>query len=250
MQTDVNTLMSLDFSENDARVYLCLAELKNATANPIIQNTGLHRALVYTSLEHLVARKLISSAEIKGKKHFSITSPDFLVQEFEEKQEKAKNMVNLIKSKINSESQEITLHQGNDEYLKLLTTLINELPSGSTKYVLGTGGKIFMEKTMNSIWKKYHAVVNNRKVRIHMIAYNSQKPDLEPSLSKMNVYTTKYLSDDSENPAGIHIYPEINTVLNIIYSDELNPVTAIRIKNKALTESYLKLFKNLWIQGK
>ena len=36
--------MKLGFSENDAVVYLALAELNTATSNPLITNTGLHRS--------------------------------------------------------------------------------------------------------------------------------------------------------------------------------------------------------------
>lgn len=53
-----------------------------------------------------------------------------------------------------------------------------------------------------------------------------------------------------ENPSGIHIYPEVNTVLTIIYSDKNRPVTAIKMVNPSLVKGYLNLFGNLWKMGK
>ena len=107
-----------------------------------------------------------------------------------------------------------------------------------------------MRETMRPIWKKYHAVAKAQSLNIKMIAYDRQRDALKVDTDREGIYEVRYLSDASENPAGLHIYPEIGTVLNIIYSDQLTPVTAIRIKNKALADSYLRLFKHLWEQGR
>ncbi|MEI6553186.1 MAG: helix-turn-helix domain-containing protein [bacterium] len=246
MNKSINNLMKLGFSENDAAVYLALAELKSATSNPLITNTGLHRSLVYTSLEHLVARKLVSEFETKGKKTFSIVSPDILIEEFEEKQRIAEDISKNIKQKMTTETQEITIHKGNDEYLALLTSLIKQLPKGGTKYIIGSGGEDFMEETMRPIWKKYHNAVDDASITIKMIGYKNQKESFQRETEREGSYNIKYLESDTENPAGVHIYPEAGVVLNIIYSNKEQPVTAIKIKDHNLVKGYLNLFNTLW----
>jgi hypothetical protein len=80
-----------------------------------------------------------------------------------------------------------------------------------------------------------------------MIAYEQQKQFIEDDIKKHgDMYRIKYLKEKNENPAGIQIYPKLNTVLNIVYSDKNNSVVAIKIKNKKLTQSYLNLFHQLW----
>ena len=106
-----------------------------------------------------------------------------------------------------------------------------------------------MQQTMRPIWEAYHAVAREQDIRIHMLAYTSQRTALESDIANNTLYTVRYLPDEIENPAGIHIYPAIGVILNIIYSDNTTPVTAIKIKNSALTEGYLNLFKNLWKMG-
>jgi sugar-specific transcriptional regulator TrmB len=246
MNKTTNDLMKLGFSENDATVYLALAELKTATSNPLITNTGLHRSLVYTSLEHLVARKLISEFETKGKKTFSIVSPDILVEEFEENQKIAESVSKNIIHKMSAETQEITIHKGNDEYLALLTSLIKQLPNGGTKYIIGSGGEDFMEETMRPIWKKYHNAIDGAKITIKMIGYKNQKESFQKETEREGSYKIKYLDTSTENPAGIHVYPEAGVVLNIIYSNREQPVTAIKIKDQNLVKGYLNLFNTLW----
>jgi sugar-specific transcriptional regulator TrmB len=246
MNKTISSLIKLGFSENDAVVYLALAELKTATSNPLIINTGLHRSLVYTSLEHLVARKLVSEFEIKGKKTFSIVSPDILIEEFEEKQKIAMDVSSKIKMKMSAETQEITIHKGNDEYLALLTSLIKQLPRGGSKYIIGSGGEDFMEETMRPIWKKYHTAVDNAGITIKMIGYKNQKSAFQKETEKEGSYEVRYLDASTENPAGVHIYPEAGVVLNIIYSNKEHTVTAIKIKDQSLVKGYLNLFNTLW----
>lgn len=245
-----NSLLNLGFTANDAEVYVALIKIGASTADSLIKETGLHRNLVYTALTHLVARKLATEQTVKNKKHFSPNTPQFLIDEFTEKTNIARDVAEEIEKSIPKDKQEITIHQGNDEYLKLLTSLIKRLPKGATKYIMGTGGDEFMKNTMLPIWKKYHNVAFAQEIKIKMISYEDQKSSIEAPANEAGIYEIKYLSSNTENPAGIHIYPEVDTVLNIIYSDSSHPVTAIMIKNRALTQSYLNLFNNLWKTAK
>ena len=243
---DIIELQKIGFLANDAVVYLKLIEIGTSSAGPIITGTALHRNVVYTSLEHLVGRKLVEVKEIRGVKTFSAVEPSVLLTEFDEKKRIADNIVQTLGQRIGSNKQEITIHEGNDEYLLLLTNLIGAMPKYSTKYVLGTGGQEFMDATMIPIWKKYHKVAHSRGISIKMIGYDLQRKIIQSYTDSERIYDIRYLPSDQENPAGVHIYPELGVVLNIIYSTKNTPVTAIKIKNKAFVESYLSMFKNLW----
>ena len=234
----------------DADVYLALAALGATTSGPLIAKTGLHRNVVYTALEHLIASKYVIESQVRGKKQFVITDPSVIARDFALKSEIAKETAAKIESIAKQDSQEITVHQGNDEYLALLTGLIRLLPKGGTKYVLGTGGEDFMAETMRPIWKKYHRVAKEQGIRIKMIASESQRAAIATDVGNEGMYEVRYLPDNIENPAGTHIYPEVGVMLNIIYSTEDRPVTAIRIKNDDLARGQLNLFKNLWKMAK
>lgn len=243
---DILDLQNLGFTSNDATIYLKLIELGIVGAGAIITSTGLHRNIVYTSLDHLITRKLVDIKEVKGKKTFSAIDPSVLSYEFKEKERIADEIVKRLNEKISNEKQEITIHEGNDEYLAVLSNLLLEMPKGSTKYVLGTGGQDFMDITMLPIWNRYHRIAHEQKISIKMIGYELQRSAIEPYTMKEKIYDIKYLPSNMENPAGIHIYPEVGVVLNIIYSTKNTPVTIIKIKNFAFVSSHLSLFKNLW----
>ncbi|MFH1089265.1 MAG: helix-turn-helix domain-containing protein [Candidatus Uhrbacteria bacterium] len=241
-----SALLSLGLSEHDSVVYLALAQLGATTSGPLITKTQLHRNVVYTSLEHLVDLKYVLETQERGKKRFVVADPSIITRDFEEKLTVANEVSKEISTIAELESQEISIHEGNEEYLTLLTGLIRMLPKGGTKYVLGTGGEDFMGITMRPIWKKYHKVAKNRGIKIKMIAYESQRQAIANDIEKEGIYEVCYLPDEIENPAGTHIYPEAGVILNIIYSTPNQPVTAVRIKNKNLVQGQLNLFNKLW----
>jgi hypothetical protein len=246
-----SSLRSLDFSDNEAAVYLALVELTSVdepqtTAGPLVQKTGFHRNVVYTALAKLEALKLINCKIIRGRTYFAVSDPGIFEELFVEKARKAKEVARSIKNRLPQSLREITIHQGNEEYLALLSATIKSLPEGSTKFVMGTGGHLFMQQTMQPIWQAYHDLVIKKKIRIRMIGYESQRSCLEDAIRGLKMYDIRYLSDDVENPAGMHIYPPIGVSFNIIYPDNQAPVTAIRMKNESLAKSYELLFKNLW----
>jgi sugar-specific transcriptional regulator TrmB len=245
-----NKLIQLGFPSTEVEVYLALLAMGSAQAGPIISKTQLHRNVVYTALSHLSKKKMVAEKTVRGVKHFSTTEPLTFSDEFEQKAQLAKNVAKEILETMPKGEQEITVHQGNVEYLQLLISLLGSMPKGSTKFVIGTGGEDFMQTTMRPIWKKYHKVARAQKMKIKMIAYESQRDAIARDVAKEGMYEMRYLSDEIENPSGVHVYPEADTILNIIYSNKENPVTAIRIKNKQLVQGYLNLFNNLWKLGK
>lgn len=238
--------LDLGLKKEEAEVYLALAEIGATFSGSLIEKTGLHRNVVYTALEHLIARKFVLESQVRGKRRFVVADPAIISSEFDRKAIIAEEIAKEIDSMALRELQEITTYEGNEEYLALLVGLIRKLPKGSTKYVIGTGGEEFMMETMRPIWKEYHKVARAQGIRIKMIAYESQREAIANDVAKEGVYDVRYLPADIENPSGVHVYSEAGVVLNIIYSTTERPVTAIRIKNNDLVIGQLNLFKNLW----
>lgn len=251
MPSSLETRLSdLGFTANDAAVYLALLKHGPCNAGPMITETGFHRNVVYTSLEHLRARKLVSEKTVRGRIQFAVTDPARLAHEFEEKAHLAKDVAEELRARASVAPQEITVHQGNEEYFSLLAGIITSLPKNATKYVLGTGDHVFMRETMLPIWEEYHRLARTQKLAIRMIGYEPQRAAIDPWIKKEGMYAMRYLPANLENPSGIHIYPDVGIVLNIIYSDDQTPVTAVKIRSEPLAKGYLNLFENLWKMGK
>lgn len=246
-----NALLSLGLTEHESLVYLELALLGTSTSGPLIKKTGLHRNVVYTSLEHLFERKFVLESQIKGKKQFVVADPSIIEQEFSQKLDIAKEVAKQIAALGVHPIQEITVYEGNEAYLNLLTDLIKQIPRGGTSYILGTGGEEFMELTMRKLWDRYHKAVRAQGIKIRMISYESHREMLQRDLAdQKDLYDIRFLPDDIENPSGVRIYPEAGVIINMIFSTAQQPVTVIRIRNNDLVQGQLNLFNNLWKMGK
>lgn len=243
-------LLELGLTEHESFVYLELALLGPSTSGPLIKKTGLHRNVVYTSLEHLIDRKFVLASQIKGKKQFVVADPSVIELEFSQKLDVAKDVAQQITALGVHPIQEITVYEGNEAYLRLLTDLIKQVPRGGTSYILGTGGEEFMELTMRKLWDRYHKAVRSQGIKIRMISNESHREMLEKDLvGQEDLYDIRYLPDNIENPSGVRVYPEAGVIVNMIFSTLLQPVTAIRIRNEDLVQGQLNLFENLWKMG-
>lgn len=243
-------LLKLNLKEHESQVYLELVLLGPTTSGPLIKKTGLHRNVVYTSLEHLVDRKYVLESQFRGKKQFVAAEPGVIEQEFLQKSVVAKEVAQEIGKLAVHPVQEITVYEGNEAYLNLLTELIHKLPRGGTSYILGTGGEEFMELTMRKLWSRYHKAVRQQGIHIRMISYESHRSMLDRDLAgERDLYDIRYLPDNIENPSGVRIYPEAGVIVNMIFSTATQPVTAIRIRNQDLVQGQLNLFENLWKMG-
>jgi sugar-specific transcriptional regulator TrmB len=237
----------IGLNDNEAKIYLFLSNSGESSAGPIIKELGLHRNVIYTSLNHMIDKKIVSEKNMRGKKIFTSLPLNTFVENLKFKQEIAEKLSTKIEILNKSSVKEISIHEGNIEYLNLLSSLIKKMKNNSEKYVIGTGGELFMKNTMRPIWKAYHKVVIDKNIKIKMIAYEHQKKALTEDIEKYKeYYEIKYLTSGNENPGGIHIYPSINTVLNIIYSNEYRSVVAIKIEDESLSVGYKNLFDSLW----
>jgi sugar-specific transcriptional regulator TrmB len=91
-----NQLTQLGFHKNEIKVYLALFELGQSKAGDIIQHTKLHRNLVYTALEELAVKNLISKMERGGVAVFEINDPKILQELAEQKLDTAKNVIEKL----------------------------------------------------------------------------------------------------------------------------------------------------------
>ena len=76
--SNINQLISLGLSDNEAKVYMAMLELGQATVLEISAKAGVNRPTTYVQIESLKKMGLVST-QIKGKKQLFIAeSPDQL----------------------------------------------------------------------------------------------------------------------------------------------------------------------------
>lgn len=93
----IESLIKIGFSENEARVYHALLELRSATAQQIAQQAGVNRPTTYVQLDRLMKLGLVSSYEKaserkngKSKTYFRAEDPEHLKSILEKEGRKIK----------------------------------------------------------------------------------------------------------------------------------------------------------------
>lgn len=87
----LSSLQSYGLSEKESQVYLTLLELWSTIASSLSRRTGINRSTIYSLLEDLKRRGVITEVTKNEVKYYSAISPDLLFKKWEEKYEKIKS---------------------------------------------------------------------------------------------------------------------------------------------------------------
>lgn len=238
-----NNLQQLGFSENEAKVYLALLEIGFCTTGPIIKKTGLHRNIVYETLDKLINRGLVSLSIQKGKKHFRVLSPAKILQQEKTQFDLAQEIVPTLIKMQKSEKQEVILYEGVEGFKNAHLDAIEQMKKNDTVYVMIAGGKRWFE-IMGSAIKKFDKLRVKKNIKDKVIALENQRKEIEWQ-TKRPLFEVRFLPEKFQNPAGTSMYGDIT--LLFLYGE---PVLAIMIKNPQIAQSFKQYFDILWKMAK
>lgn len=243
-------LEKLGFSKNEAEVYLALLEIGQTTTGAIIKKLGIHRNIVYESLDKLEKRGLVTQTTISGKMNFQVVNPEKILDLEKEKLSIARELTSDLKKVQRKEKQEITVHQGIKEMGEVRRNIIKELDRGGEYSVINAVGKPFYQAT-KSFHKKLDAERIAKDIKQKLLVSSKDYGEVMKTLERMNVDNTKtewkVMPSDFKSPASILTYLD-KVIFQIIPEDNPEDPTLITIKNKDLAESYKNYFEMLWNQ--
>jgi len=116
-------LQGLGFTEKEAKVYIGLLELGEATALQLSQKTGLNRATTYVNLAGLEQRKLVGRIDNHKKTVFSIEHPLQILDLLEKEKNNVEIKIHLAKSlmpelemleKVTGEKAKVKFYEGKE----------------------------------------------------------------------------------------------------------------------------------------
>jgi sugar-specific transcriptional regulator TrmB len=225
----------------EAKVYLELLELGTSTAGPIIKSLGLHRATVYSVLQRLIEKGLVSYIMRAGKRNFSATDPENILDDIKERGERIKGILPQLRArqKRSKEKKIATLYEGNKAVRSMFEEALNKQKQGEEQLVFGTQN---INDYFNKFFKSYERRRANKGISLK-IAINETDKEWINSSKNLHITEIKTIPKEFTSPAEFDILG--NRTAIVLWGK--NPL-AVAIDSKEVSDSFRSYFNLLWIQ--
>lgn len=240
----INKLQQLHFSLNEARVYTALLEIGQTSAGEVIKKTGLHRSVVYETLDKLISRKLVFKLQKQNITYFQPTDPQRILQEVASQQALAHEIIPNLQSLIDQKLPEITIYEGVESYRKFWLESIEKRPEGSIDYVAGSTGDKF-QKYMGDVYlDRYMKDMIKKKKRLKAIVFMKDPWEVAMQQTYPDQMEFRIIERGTPSEGNFNIWGE-----TVILQSATEPLL-IEIKNPTLVRVFQNIFDILWEQAK
>ncbi len=220
---------------NETKVYLELLKKGELSANSLAKNLGMDRTLSYTILNHLIEKGMANFKKKEGKKYFSASEPDNLLNKIREKEAIITDLIPQLKNikKVEDTSYDVQIFEGKEGVRTLMKEIIKTRNFSSFG---GTGKAYDLLYELPAITKQFE----NTKAKARVIMSPEFK---EHEITMYQTIETRFLDIKSE--ATTTIFGDCVSIHLI----KDKPVV-ILIKNKEIAESYKNHFEFLWASAR
>ncbi|MEK6928535.1 MAG: helix-turn-helix domain-containing protein [Nanoarchaeota archaeon] len=221
-------------TENESKVYSTLLELGPSQAGLISRKSGLHRRVVYDTIEMLIQKGLVGYILKNNVKLFQCSHPKRLVEILQEKEQRVEEiMPNMIMMFAKTKEKEETNFYTGKNGLK--TVFEDQLAIGKEILILGASPIAYEILQFYFHWFDKRRA--ERRVKTKIIFNKGDRGKARIPYSEVRYLPQKYSS-----PLAVNIYGK--KVALILWSKE-RPL-AIVIKNEEIASGYRKYFELLW----
>ena len=234
-------LEGIGLTKNEIKIYIALLKLGASTTGKIIENTGLHRAIVYDNLEKLIQKGIVSFVIQNNRKVFKAYDPKRLNEYLEEKKQKLNTILPELSQiyQIPKFETATNVYEGKEGIKTIFEDILKTKPK--EYYVFASYGGA--TEILPFYLKHYYGKLEKLKINLKGILIDTpQGRERGKGVSKHKNIELRYMPKEFVSPATTYLYD--GKVAFIMWSKE-TPM-AILIQNKNLYESFLNYFNVLW----
>ncbi len=220
-------------TENESKVYATLLELGPSHAGLISRKSGLHRRVVYDTIEMLIQKGLIGYIMENNVKLFQASNPERVLEFLKEKEQHIQDIMPQMLSLFSKtkEKEETNFYKGKNG---LKTVFEDQLVCRKEILIIGASPLAYEILQFYFKWFDKRRVEKRIKTRI---IFNKTEKKLKIPYSEVRFLPEKYSS-----PLAVNIYGD--KVAIILWSKE-KPF-AVVISQKEIAEGYRKYFELMW----
>lgn len=237
----IEELQQLGFTKNTATIYLILQNSPvKLKAGEIIKQSNLQRSAVYSSLDELINRKLITKVESNGISAYSANDVSFLIEEKNSILQQTKKIVSKIQKGKNLKEREVLIYEGDDVTKRIASISINS-DKKETVYFMGSA-RYGIQKNMEDYWRQYHEQRIKKGIPCKILYDNDVPNTILDLRNSIKLCEAKYLPFGLHSPLWFNIFDDYVSI--VIPSEE--PAFAFVIRSKKTAEALKMYFEYLW----
>ena len=242
-------LQEIGLTEGETKVYLALLGLGDSTVSPISRKSRVSISKIYSVLERLGEKGLVSSTSKNNVKHFIASGPERINEFFEERKKKIETEQIKFKERIAElKSKQLEVDKGVSveiyEGFKAVTTAyeecLDEMKKGDESLFFSIGEEDFSDKNIQTFFMNLALKRKEKKISMRGVAPNETKTIFNKYPIKMNMRYTNF-----KLPTGMSVYQS-----KIILISWIEKPSAIVIQSESLVKSYKEFFESMWAIAK
>jgi sugar-specific transcriptional regulator TrmB len=229
-------LEKLNWTTNEAQVYLSLLRLGPTMAGAIAKDCPLDRSSTYNALDALVSKGIVAVVHETKRAIYVPQDPKKIVDYFEEKREIAKGVSESLEKyyKATKEKSNVLLLKGFKGLKTVFQDILDTADTGEPYYVVGTGGQF--KKLMPYYSGIFRKRKEQRKLKTRRLIEGAAKKKVRGKYTEYRSVPIKI-----DNPATINIYG--SKVAVFMWSE--NP-EAVLIEDERVSRTLRGYFDLVW----
>lgn len=244
---DTKILENLGLTGNEVKIYLALLEMGSCPAGLLIKKIGMHRAIVYDTIDLLTEKGLISYVIKANRKYFEAQDPERLLEYLNiKKEELSQNEGELnklipelrLRRQLETEEQEGNVYKGKKGVKSIFEDILKDKKPW---FVFGASGRF--KELFNAYFIHFHNRRASLKVPLKILfSESARKLQREKELKLCEI---KYLPNSVLMPSTTFVYGNKIAIIN--WSSE--PM-AFLMRSKQVADSYKEFFAIIWQSAK
>lgn len=241
----LNILKELGLTDNEAKVYLAALELGQATVQELAKKSGVKRTTVYTTIDGLKEKGLLSQTK-KGKKTtFIAENPENLIGLSEARHQQLKNALPELKSiyNISETKPKVRFYEGKEGYISVYDGILRDKPKEVLVMMSYDDFYRHLDPQYEEDWIERRI---KKKIKLRWLDFRTEKTERMKREGKKALREIRFLPKEFSFTSGLFIYG--NKV--IIVSGKQKEFMAVVVEDTEFYQMFKQLFETLWLRLK
>lgn len=245
---DTKILAAIGLTAGEIKTYLALLKIGSSSTGPIAKESQVSRSKLYSILDKLEKKGLVSHVEKKGVTYFQAVEPskikDYLQEKERNLRELEKDFENFLPQlqafhKEAARVQKVSVYQGLKGLITVHEHTYLKLKKGETYYYIGIPK--FQPEPHHLYWQRDHVRRAKAGIKCKLLFNKDTSRKILENRNKYKGCDARYMPVDIKTPSYFAIYKD--TVMITIPS--VNPLT-IEIVSQEIADSFMAYFEEFW----